>query len=115
MRNAIAAAAVLALATFAATAADTSVNVSGMAPALSGETMQKRTVVQYGDLNPNDKQGAVTLLDRITKAADAVCTTDRTRNSLSLADKIKRCRAMAIAQAVKSVGAPELAAAAAAQ
>lgn len=110
MRYAITAVAVFTLTTFAATAA--SVDVSGMAPTLSGDTLQMRTVVQYGDLNPNDKQGAVALLDRITKAADAVCTSDRTRNSLLVAPKIKKCRTQAVAQAVKDVGAPELTAAA---
>ncbi len=113
MKNAIAAVAVLTLTMFAATAADTSIAVSGMAPTLGGDTMQKRTVVQYGDLNPNDKQGAVALLDRLTKAADAVCTTERTRNSLLVAKKIEKCRTQAVAQAVEDIGAPELAAAAA--
>jgi UrcA family protein len=115
MRNAFAAVAVLALTAFAATAAGTSVDVSGMAPTLSGDAMQRRTVVQYGDLNAGDKQGAATLLDRINKAADAVCTSDRTRNSLLVAPKIKKCRAQAVAQAVKDVDTPELTTAAAAQ
>jgi UrcA family protein len=109
MRNAIAAAAALALATFAATAAETSVYVSGKAPTLNGGTLLRRTVVQYGDLNPNDKQGAGVLLERIAKAAEAACTTDLTRNAMLVATKVEKCRGLAVAQAVKDVGAPELA------
>lgn len=108
MRNAIAAVVVLALTSFAANAADTSVRVSGLAPTLGGDTVQRRIVVPFGDLNPNDKQGAATLFDRITKSADAVCTTNQTRNSSLLAERIQRCRTMAIAQAVKDVGSAEL-------
>jgi UrcA family protein len=112
MRNLIAAAAALALATFAATAADTSVYVNGRAPNLNGGTLQRRIAIQYGDLNPNDKQGAAALLERIAKAGEAVCTLEQARGSKLVAKKIEKCRAEAVAQAVEDVGAPELVAAA---
>jgi UrcA family protein len=96
----------------AAYAAGTSVTVSGLAPTMNGEQIKKQTVVKYADLNPADKAGAAALLARIQAASLAVCTDARTRSSLLVADKVAACRAKAVAQAVKDVDTPEIAAAA---
>ncbi len=111
MNKALAALSILALSQ-AALAEGTSVAVRGTAPNPSGMPTLRETVVQYGDLNANDKQGAAALLGRINAAADVVCRPYRQTGSASLAAAVAQCHSRAVADAVTRVDSAELAAAA---
>ena len=97
----------------AAFAADTSVAVSGMAPNSNGNFVLKQAVVQYGDLNAADKEGAATLLTRINDAAQAVCKSNGGLSSRSLKAQVEKCQTRAVTSAVAAVGSPALTEAAA--
>lgn len=87
-----------------------SVQVSGMTPTLSGDRVIKRVVVKFDDLNPADASGAATLYDRINNAATFLCTSNPGGHNLLISDKVEKCRAQAVKEAVKDVGTAELAA-----
>ncbi len=93
----------------AAFAEGSSVAVDGMAP-VNGSFTLRRTVVQYGDLNINEKQGAATLLERINVAADTVCRPSHQMGAVE--SLVARCRSRAIHDAVTAVDSAELSAAA---
>jgi UrcA family protein len=64
--------------------------------------------VRYDDLNLATDAGVNALYHRIASAAQAVCRDENTRD-LSLLAAAKRCRADAIARAVRDVNNPQLA------
>jgi UrcA family protein len=64
--------------------------------------------VRYDDLNLATAAGANTLYHRISSAARAVCRDEYTRD-LGILAAIERCRANAIAKAVREVNNPQLA------
>ena len=92
----------------AASAAGTSVEVSGLTPSLGGDKLKKVVVVKFDDLNPADKQGAQALLNRLNLVATALCSSNPGGKGSMLADKVEKCRSEAIVQAAKDVGAAEL-------
>jgi UrcA family protein len=104
----------VAAAVLAAGAQAASLPVTGMAPSPNSYS-QKRTVIEYTEVAPGDKAAATALLARIEQAADAVCAGTRPFRSASMEQRIKKCRADAIAEAVPAVGSPDLTAAAAAR
>ncbi len=85
-----------------------SVTLSGMTPTLNGDHVLKRLVVKFDDLNPGDSQGAAALYDRISHAATMLCTSNPGGTSGLISDKVEKCHAQVVKQAVKDVGAPEL-------
>jgi UrcA family protein len=93
----------------AAFANETSVAVEGSLPSTSGIVM-KRVTVSYGDLNLAAKPDAAALLERLKRAAAAVCTSQTKGHALASSDAIKHCHIDAVRQAVDRVGSPELAA-----
>lgn len=86
-----------------------SVLVSGMAPMHNGGYQLKTVKVTY-DLDPTTAHGAEALLERIAAAARLVCGE---RSSMIMnSERTKEfdaCRARAAAQAVETVGVPDLA------
>jgi len=96
---------------FASAAAAASVEVSGLTPTLGGAVVEKRVNVKFDDLNPNDAQGAAALFQRLTQVASKLCASNS--NAELLADRIEKCRAKAVRQAVKDIDTPALSAAAA--
>lgn len=89
-----------------------SVEVNAMTPTLSSDTVMKRVVVKFDDLNPADSQGATALLDRINRAAAIICASNPGGTGPMLTDKVEKCRVKAVKQAVRDIGSAELAAAA---
>jgi UrcA family protein len=65
--------------------------------------------VSYADLNLSTPQGSQALYARIVSAANEVCRADDIRDLQAMAAR-NSCRAAAIAQAVREVGSPALAA-----
>jgi UrcA family protein len=92
-----------------ASANETSVAVEGYLPSTSGIVMNRITV-SYGDLNLAAKPDAVALLERLKKAATAICTSQTERHALASPDAIKHCQIDAVRRAVDKVGLPELSA-----
>lgn len=64
--------------------------------------------VRYSDLNLSTEQGSLVLYGRIVAAAQQVCAVDDIRD-LRAFNAAKRCRAQAIANAVRDVNSPMLA------
>ena len=65
--------------------------------------------VRYSDLNLSTEQGSLILYGRILAAAHQVCTVEGIRDLRAVA-AVKDCREQAIAQAVRDVNSPMLAA-----
>ena len=65
--------------------------------------------VRYSDLNLSTEQGSLALYGRIVAAAHQVCTAEGIRDLRAVA-AVKDCREQAIAQAVRDVNSPMLAA-----
>jgi UrcA family protein len=65
--------------------------------------------VSYSDLNLSTQQGSQALYSRIVAAANQVCQVEDIRDLQSVA-AARSCRAQAVAQAVRAVGNPALAA-----
>ena len=84
------------------------VTIGAMTPTLGGDRVIKRVVVKFDDINPADATGAATLYDRINNAATFLCTSNPGGHNLLISDKVERCRAQAVKQAVKDVGSAEL-------
>lgn len=91
-----------------ASAAPSSVEVSGLTPTLGGDKVKKVVVVKFDDINPSDKQGAQALLSRINLVASALCSSNPGGKGSLLADKVEKCRSETVIQAAKDIGAPEL-------
>ena len=86
-----------------------SVLVSASAPAETGAYQVKATKVAFDDLDVSTSQGAATLLARIETASRFVCGERQGRTmDDKRAKQFATCRAQAIADAVKAVGAPQL-------
>lgn len=102
-------AAIAALSFAPALAQDNSVTVSGYAPLGMGGYQPMVVKVSYADLDLGSAQGATTLLDRLNQAARLACG-ERMYRSWSAEHKrvFDTCRAQAVADAVKTIGAPEL-------
>jgi UrcA family protein len=79
--------------------------VAGVANAESAPAVR----VSYADLNLSTPQGSRALYTRIVSAANEVCQADDIRDLQAMAAR-NSCRAAAIAQAVREVGNPALAA-----
>lgn len=79
--------------------------VAGVANAETAPTAR----VAYSDLNLSTPQGSQALYARIVAAATQVCQPEDIRD-LQAMYAVKSCRAEAIAQAVREVGSPKLAA-----
>jgi len=108
MRNIFTTLAFAALAlTQVAAAADTSLAVEGLAPTRDNTYVLRRAVVQYGDLNIADAQGAAALRTRIEQAANAVCKGHNTLTSYQVAQQVERCRVSALNAAVEKAGLPK--------
>jgi UrcA family protein len=87
-----------------------SVLVSGLAPMHSGGYQIKTIKVTYDDLDATTAHGAEALLDRITAAARMVCG-ERSGFLMNgeRAKEFAACRSRATAQAVESLGMPDIA------
>lgn len=96
-------------------AQDRAVTVGGITPTLSGDSVLKKVVVKYDDLNPAEKSGAVALFNRINLVAGALCSSNPGGKSALLTEKVEVCRKKALDQVVKDVGTAEFSAAASAQ
>lgn len=81
-----------------------SVVISGLTPTRGGDTLIKRSVVKYDDLNPADAQGAAQLYQRIVASASELCASNPGATMSLLADKVEKCRVKAVKQAVRDVG-----------
>jgi UrcA family protein len=79
--------------------------LAGVANAEDARTVR----VSYSDLNVSTQQGSKTLYARIVAAANEVCQVEDIRDLQAVA-AARSCRAQAIAQAVREVGSPTLAA-----
>lgn len=97
---ALLAAAALAQAAFAAS---TSVEVSGLTPTLGGDKVKKQVLVKFDDLNPSDSTGAQALLSRLNLVALALCQSNPGGKGSMIAEKVEKCRADAVKQAVKDI------------
>lgn len=95
----------------AASAMETHV-VHGMAPTMGGEVVQRQAAIRTDDVNMADAAGAAIVLARIKLAADAVCSGGSGAKSEFFASKVAKCRDKAVAQAVREIGVPAVAAAA---
>ncbi len=73
----------------------------------------RQTHVGYGDLDPATAAGARALMDRIEAAAAAVCEPPRLHRTSDEVRWAADCRAEAVDRAVRNLGGPALAAAAA--
>ncbi|MFZ1097938.1 MAG: UrcA family protein [Steroidobacteraceae bacterium] len=83
---------------------------AGIASAAASTAADVRTMrVSYGDLNLATEQGSRALYTRLESAARAVCEPEDGRNLAEVA-AARACEARAIAQAVKDVHSPMLAA-----
>ncbi|GAA0584807.1 UrcA family protein [Rhizomicrobium electricum] len=87
-----------------------SVLVSGLAPMHAGGYQLKTIKVTYDDIDATTAHGAKALLDRIAAAARIVCG-ERSGFLMNgeRAKEFAACRARATAQAVESLGMPDLA------
>ncbi len=63
--------------------------------------------VSYADLDLSRHEGIATLYSRISSAAREVCPADVSANKF-LAQKARECRTVAVARAIRDVGAPAL-------
>jgi UrcA family protein len=90
-----------------ALAANTSIAVEGMAPTRDNAFVLRRSVVQYGDLNTAEAQGAAALRTRLEQAANAVCKGHNTQTSTQLAQQVEQCRVKALNAAVEKAGLPK--------
>ncbi|GAA0544807.1 UrcA family protein [Rhizomicrobium palustre] len=87
-----------------------SVEVTGFTPTLGGAAVQKKVVVRFDDLDATDPQGAANLYQRLNLVAGKLCASNDGGNSALLTTRVEECRVKALAEAVKSVGTPALAA-----
>jgi UrcA family protein len=67
---------------------------------------RRSETVQFGDLNLNNQQGAITLYRRLHNAATDVCTELSVSTDLSAAPRYKRCVEQALSDAVAAVDQP---------
>jgi len=104
MRSATFAFVLLSVTAMPALAAETSVDVIGVAPLEGGNYQTRQTTVSYGDLDPATPAGAETLLSRIKIAAESVCG----KRSRVEAGRIETCRKRATHFAVKGLDLPKL-------
>jgi UrcA family protein len=83
--------------------------ISGALATADESNAAARAVVQYGDLELSNSQGAGALYDRIAAAAGEVCQAyaDDGHN-LTVHFRVRACVHKAIADAVIEVGSPEL-------
>lgn len=89
-------------------AAAATVEVSAMAPTLSGLVDKKVVLLTFdsGDITRNP----AALYDRINRTALALCASNPGGHSGLMSSRVEQCRATAVRQAVRQVGAPDLAA-----
>lgn len=80
---------------------------AGIGAAADG-SLTRNVMVNYGDLNLSNTQGATTLYRRIVQAARDVCDLHDDRFALSLRLAAESCRARSITDAVTKVGSHEL-------
>jgi len=92
---------------FTVLAACTAIGAVGSAHAANAES--PALMVRYSDLNLSTEQGSLALYGRIVAAAHQVCTVEGIRDLKAVA-ALKDCREQAIAQAVRDVNSPMLAA-----
>jgi hypothetical protein len=107
---------VLVCAVFAASAvaaSAASVEVSGMAPTLNGSIVKKAAIVRFENDEPS--RAPAVLYDRINRAAIAVCSSNHGGQGAMLRDQVEKCRSVAVRQALREIGSPELVAVASAR
>lgn len=92
-----------------------SVTMDALAPTLSGDTVMKRAVIKFDDLNPADAKDAATLYERLSHAAMALCTSNPGGKTGIIADKAEQCRINTLKKAISAVDTAALKAVAAAK
>lgn len=92
-----------ALAFVALPASAASLEVSGMAPTLTGGIVKKAVVITV-----NQDEPAAALYGRINQAATLVCSSNPGGKSSLLTDKVEKCRVAAVRRAAREIGLPDV-------
>jgi|GEM_PF-5737627 UrcA family protein len=88
---------------------DMSIVIIGAAPIENGNFVVKKSVVHFEDIDFSNPKDAATLLDRISKAATAICDNRKDAMTKSTISKIyEKCRRITVADAVAKLDAPEV-------